>query len=168
MKRILYLLLTVVMALAMCAAFAGCGSDEQAEDPAEETTAAAVEEEHAEATNIYETIAGKYQDRVSERAEALVSADLESDCLTIIVSWSSSATECTEWRMNATINEDNQLVYNDCVKKTIVTDEDGNPVSGQNEYKDEEGYFEYADNGELKWAGAADEECRDCIFVPVE
>ncbi|MDO4175945.1 MAG: hypothetical protein Q4D99_00505 [Bacillota bacterium] len=155
MKRILYLFLTVVMAFAMCAAFSGCGSDSS-------------EEEYAEPTNIYDAIGGEYQDRVSERAEAIVSADLEADCVTIIVSWSSSATEYTEWTMNATINEDNQLVYNDCAKKIIVTDEDGNPVSEENVYSDGKGYFEYADNGELKWTGAQDEDCRDCIFVLTE
>ncbi|MCQ2546761.1 MAG: hypothetical protein MJ161_04340 [Clostridia bacterium] len=154
MKRILYLILTAVIAFAMCAAFAGCGSGS--------------DEEHAEPTSIYEAIGGQYMDKVSERASAVLSADLESDCVTVDVFWAGSATETTEWTMHATINEDNQLVYNDCVKKLIVTDEDGNTVSEDTQYTDGEGYFEYADNGELKWTGAQDEDCRECIFVPVE
>ena len=167
MKKTLYLLLTIVLAFALCGVFAGCGSNESGE-PAEETTVAAAEEEHADATNIYEAIAGDYQDKVSERASLMASADLESDCLTIIVYWSNSATESVEWTMHATMNGDNQLEYTDCVKKTIVTDEDGNPVSSDTEYKDGKGYFEYADGGELKWIGAQDEECQSCIFVQTQ
>ena len=169
MKRILYLMLTVVMAFALCGVFAGCGSEE-AQESAEETTAAATEaeEEYAVDASIYEAIGGEYMDKTSERASLLASADPESKCLTIIVSWAQSADTSYEWTMHATMNEHNQLVYTDCVKKEIVTDSDGNVVSEDNLYKNGEGYFEYANGGELKWTGAQDEECADCIFVQIE
>lgn len=165
MKKILYLLLTVTLGFSMCTVFAGCGSESE-DEPVRETTST-TEEEHASSANIYASMAGDYMDKISERAGAMITSGPEGDNVEIVVSWAASATETSQWTMHAEMNDDNQLVYSDCVYKIISYDEEGNE-SVETVYSEGEGYLEFTEEGELAWTGAQDEDCRACIFVQTE
>lgn len=138
MKKLIALVLTVVM---VCA-FAGCGS--------------------ASAEKVLAP--GEYQDSVSQRATAIVYYEDGDDTYYITIDWSTSASEYTEWSMGATY-KDGKLVYDNCQEKLFETKENGDAtvtlVSS-----DGEGSFDVED-GKFMWTGAADENCRECVFEPV-
>lgn len=104
---------------------------------------------------------GTYYDSYSMRAYAMV-ALTEDGRYDIEVHWSDSAWEDNVWNMTATMMEDGLLVYDDCVAKNVVTQEDG---SFTENYANliPEGYFTVSE-GKLLWNGAADESCRECVF----
>ena len=106
-----------------------------------------------------EGLTGNYYDFVSQRATALVIED--GDEIEITVKWSSSASETTEWEMTCEKDGD-KLSYTDCEKTNSVYDESGN-ADDTVEYDDGEGYFTLKD-GKLLWDGAAEENCKTCVF----
>ena len=190
MKKLSILMMSVVMAFGMMIAFAACaeteGQDtEQTKAVAEEETAdtdaeapAEEQEADAEAVSEYVDLAGEYQDEVSQRATATVTANTEAQIVNITVTWSTSASESTEWTMSA-VKEGNQLVYSDCVKRSTFMSEDlddegegdedgmGGGAEETVEYEGGSGSFEISDDGKLLWTGAADEDCTGCVFVKI-
>ena len=109
----------------------------------------------------YAGLAGQYYDSYSQRAVMTVEAD-GADGVKIIVDWSSSASENTEWTMTARLTEDGLLSYNDCACSNIVTAEDGTQTV-EIVNTDGEGWFTF-DGDKLCWTGAADENCVNCVF----
>ena len=109
----------------------------------------------------YAGLAGQYYDSYSQRAVMTVEAD-GADGVKIIVDWSSSASENTEWTMTARLTEDGLLSYNDCACSNIVTAEDGTQTV-EIVSTDGEGWFTF-DGDKLCWTGAADENCVNCVF----
>lgn len=190
MKKLSILMMSVVMAFGLMIAFAACaeteGQDtEQTKAVAEEETAdtdaeapAEEQEADAEAVSEYVDLAGEYQDEVSQRATATVIANTEAQIVNITVTWSTSASESTEWTMSA-VKEGNQLVYSDCVKRSTFMSEDlddegegdedgmGGGAEETVEYEGGSGSFEISDDGKLLWTGAADEDCTGCVFVKI-
>ena len=191
-KKLMILIMSIVMAFGMMMFFSACTETDQQQDAEQEETTVAVEgesvepdaaapeedaEETANAVNEYVNLAGEYQDETSGRAAATVIANTEAKCVNITVTWSSSATESTEWTMSA-VKEGNQLVYSDCAKRTTFSSEDmdeegegdedgmGGGAEETVEYEGGSGSFEIAD-GKLLWTGAADEDCTGCVFVKV-
>lgn len=110
---------------------------------------------------LYASLEGEYSDTISQRAMAKVSAK-GSDGIEVTVSWGSSASESSEWTMTAAIAEDGLFCYKDCTLKTLTTGADGQTDENV-EYTDGEGFFSVV-NGQLFWNGAAEEQCRDCVF----
>lgn len=191
-KKLMILIMSIVMAFGMMMFFSACTETDQQQDAEQEETTVAEEgesvepdaaapeedaEETANAVNEYVNLAGEYQDETSGRAAATVIANTEAKCVNITVTWSSSATESTEWTMSA-VKEGNQLVYSDCTKRTTVVSEDmdeegegdedgmGGGAEETVEYEGGSGSFEISD-GKLLWTGAADEDCTGCVFVKV-
>ena len=105
-------------------------------------------------------------------------ANTEAQIVNITVTWSTSASESTEWTMSA-VKEGNQLVYSDCVKRSTFMSEDlddegegdedgmGGGAEETVEYEGGSGSFEISDDGKLLWTGAADEDCTGCVFVKI-
>ena len=192
-KKLMILIMSIVMAFGMMMFFSACTETDQQQDAEQEETTVAVEgesvepdaaapeedaEETANAVNEYVNLAGEYQDETSGRAAATVIANTEAKCVNITVTWSSSATESTEWTMSA-VKEGNQLVYSDCAKRTTFSSEDmdeegegdedgmGGGAEETVEYEGGSGSFEISEDGKLLWTGAADEDCTGCVFVKV-
>ena len=191
-KKLMILIMSIVMAFGMMMFFSACTETDQQQDAEQEETTVAEEgesvepdaaapeedaEETANAVNEYVNLAGEYQDETSGRAAATVIANTEAKCVNITVTWSSSATESTEWTMSA-VKEGNQLVYSDCTKRTTVVSEDmdeegegdedgmGGGAEETVEYEGGSGSFEISD-GKLLWTGTSDEDCTGCVFVKV-
>ncbi len=112
----------------------------------------------AEAQAIYEELAGAYQDRVSQRATATVTA--MDGFVYIDVTWGNSADETMEWTMTATLAEDGLLVYNDEKCETFKGE------TATVNYENAEGFFAPGKDG-LYWTGAATESCQSCIFEKI-
>ena len=168
-RRVSIIALIAVLAFASSVMFTGCSDEEKTEETTAETaTEETVTEETAVEYN-YENLAGEYQDKTSQRATATLISDPEVGNVKISVMWSGSATEATKWEMTAEI-DGSKLVYKDCKRVEMIFAEDGDAASEPEEtvvYENGEGYFEISDDGALKWTGAADEECQDCVFEPL-
>lgn len=105
---------------------------------------------------------GVYDDVVSQRASAEVKRN-DDGTYYIQIFWGSSAFESYIWSMNASYEaSSNRLVYNDC-KEIIQTYSEDDGTSSEEVYANGEGFFEI-DGTKLKWTGAADKDCQDCIF----
>lgn len=153
----------IVLLLTFALVITGCGSknsgnDEKSETKAEASTSADVQ------AGIYEELAGEYQDETSQRATAVLIADPETGCAHITVVWGSAANEELRWEMTAE-KSDNRLVYSDCRCTQTDYDEGGKDGVEKVIYEDGEGSFVIDDSGRLLWTGAADEDCKDCVFV---
>lgn len=168
-RKISIIALIAVLVFASSVMFTGCSDEEKTE---ETTTEAVTEETTTETASVeydYENIAGEYQDKTSQRATATLISDPEVGNVKITVMWSNSASEATMWEMTAEINE-SKLVYKDCKRVEMTFAEGSDAASDPEEtvvYENGEGYFEISDEGTLKWTGAADEECQDCVFEPL-
>ena len=162
-KKILCVVMTMAMALAVTITATGCGSSAKEETTTTETTSD-VSTDAANPTNIYENMAGEYQDEVSQRATATLTADMDSDNVQITIKWAEDSEDTEEWEMTATMKDD-KLVYDDCICTDIEYDENGDVTNEETEYTNGSGYFEFGDDGQLLWTGAKDDDCRSCSFV---
>lgn len=113
-----------------------------------------------------EDFIGSWEDETSQRASLEIS-QLEDEQYQILVSWSSSATENTEWRMTGRINNVNDLEYMDGSKVNLTYDDDGNVVNEETVYSDAEGWFSLSE-GKLRWIDFKEEAASDCSFVRAE
>ena len=131
----------------------------QPEAPEESETEQPPKPEESPKTVSYANLEGSYFDGVSQRA----SADLrdEGDHVAISIHWASTLSDFSGWTMNATY-EEGKLVYHDCVKTNSGLNENGE-LASEVEYENGEGYFVITD-GAIRWTGAAEEACADCIF----
>ncbi len=139
----------------------GCSTKERAtknEQPAETED---ITSSLAMADVDYSIFEGNYDDSFSQRATAEVSVNSDGNSVLIKVWWGSSAMETCFWEMNATF-DGNRLNYSDCTKTNITFHDEG--VDEEDvKYTNGSGYFEWSD-GLLKWTGAVDESCVDCVF----
>ena len=140
----------------------GCGAKPEQQAAAAAETAvpepAAAAEEQTKTD--YSLFAGDYEDEYSMRA--MMEAEGEEDGLRIVVSWSDSAFAYYRWEMKAAL-EGGRLVYSDCINEYFASDDSPEGPSHNILYTNGTGYFE-VDNGKLKWTGAQDESCRECVF----
>ena len=115
----------------------------------------------------YGDISGLYADSVSQRAMLTAVAN-NADNMFFTVTWGNSAFDTVEWTMTVTEAEDGLLVYSDCTESHVSYAEDGTETREVN-YENGEGYFSFdAENGKLLWNGAADENCKECVFEKLE
>ncbi len=106
-------------------------------------------------------LAGKYNDLTSR--EAYMNAYMtDKDKLDITIYWGNSGSETSEWHMTAYRTFDGKLEYNDCSSYIVKTSENGES-SKEMIYESGSGYFTIEGNT-LRWDGAVDENCKDCIF----
>lgn len=145
MKKIIKLLIALLVMISLV----GCGEVTVTNDT--------VDDGSTEETNL-DIYLGDYEDAYSQRAQMSVTLN-DDGSLQMVVDWSSSAFEYTEWVMNATLDGD-KLTYSDC-KETNYSEENEEVV-----YENQAGYFEI-DGSSLKWTGAYDENCKECIFKKV-
>lgn len=158
MKKIFVIILAASLAVLM----AGCGAEEST--TSEDTTvqvvsnADLINDGDSDHENFYLNLQGDWQDSTSQRASAIIKSLGYEQGVTIKVSWGNSAEETTVWTMTAKASDSNgALVYTDC-KKAIVS-ESGEEVI----YENGEGSFDFV-GGKLLWTGAADENCKTCVF----
>ena len=123
-------------------------------------TLTAMDHTHDDFSAYYESLAGFYQDRVSQRA-SLTAEALEGG-LHISVRWGNSAFETCLWEMTVFCGEDGLLNYTDGVTSVSNTAEDGTTTITENSCGDC-GFFTETD-GVLFWNGAPDENCLSCEF----
>ena len=162
MKKISLIILSLVTIFSV---LSGCGStykitgkNTQSEEKITESTDEAVESKPE-----YSAFAGNYEDKFSQRAYAQITESADKQSCHITVHWSSSAWEYTEWQMTG-IWADEKLSYSDCLCRTITSDDNGKETV-KTEYENGKGYFTFdGQTGNLSWVGAADENCRSCIF----
>lgn len=110
----------------------------------------------------YADLAGNYADTVSQRASAEVTAN-GSEGVTIVVSWSNSAFETEQWKMEARLTEDGLISYPGEEHSVFTTDANGNTTQAIEEAESGPGWFTHV-NGQLLWTGANEERCRSCVF----
>ena len=115
----------------------------------------------SELAGLYADLEGEWQDNVSGRAHAAIKA-VEGG-VQITVNWADSAFLDNEWVMTAHRSEDGLLSYSDCTYTKIDYTAGEEGVSTV-VYTDGEGYFSQSEDGTLAWNGAADENCRACVF----
>lgn len=108
--------------------------------------------------------AGNYQDSTSQRATLEAVADGKN--LKITITWGDSADSEMVWTMTASLSEAGIMDYSDCTCKYVTYDEEGNATE-EVKYTDGEGFFSPVD-GKLLWDGAADDNCKDCVFELME
>lgn len=118
----------------------------------------------AEMDEKYNALMGDYQDSVSQRATMQITPNEDGEGVLIMVHWSSSATQATEWIMTGKIYEDGLLSYKDCLKMDVTVSDKGEVTDTQIGYTDGEGFFSPTEDGKLLWNGAADAECTECLF----
>ena len=158
MKKLIICVAALLLAMAI-----GCGANKDKETASAEETAVtkpeAVEEEEPEKPDYY-VFDGTYDDEYSQRA--MMEATAEEDHLHIVVSWSESAFAYYRWELNAKM-EENRLVYSDCINEYFAADDSPEGPEHKTLYTGGTGYFE-VENGKLKWTGAEDPDCRECVF----
>lgn len=111
-------------------------------------------------------IAGNYMDVTSQRASMEITK--YEDTYEITVRWPSSASEEKIWFMSATLKDD-KLSYAGEDIMVYEFDENGNETvsdSTPSTATNNIGYFEIK-NGQLYWTGAAQDQCKDCVFEKV-
>ncbi len=173
MKKISLIILSLVTIFSV---LSGCGStykitgkNTQSEEKTTESATQSEEkttestDEAVESKPDYSAFAGNYEDKFSQRAYAQITESADKESCHITVHWSSSALEYTEWQMTG-IWADEKLSYTDCICRTITTEED-KKENVKTEYENGKGYFTFdGQTGNLSWVGAADEDCRSCVF----
>ena len=110
-------------------------------------------------------LAGEYMDSWSERARLTLTVNGEGN-LEIEVSWADSAFEYVRWTMSISDTENNRLSYTDCSQSVVSENGEGNEIVAT-VYDKGEGYFTVS-GSRILWDGAADEDCRDCVFEKTE
>jgi len=118
-------------------------------------------------SEFYDSLAGEYADKVSQRAVMEVES-IGYEGLIIKIWWGNSATETEYWEMDVAITEsDGLLTYNDGLHQRITFPEDGSEEQYETIGENMSGYFSYnAETDEIDWSGAPEESCQSCIFVP--
>ncbi len=120
---------------------------------------ASIQKQHTD-----DPLVGDYQDTVSQRASACV--ERHGDVYNISVNWSDSALELNCWTMYDAVREDGKLSYRGEEISHSTYDAEGNETSSDMTMSNNLGWFEIKD-GMLYWTGAAQEECRACVFEKI-
>lgn len=133
--------------------------DDEDDEDLDTTVSVSVSEDKQVFLDIYDELEGNYQDSVSQRASMTIKS---FDCICEVkVSWASSDELVDEWEFTATY-KDGKLSYEDCCHSQ-VTYKNEEAIDYDIKTIGEFGYFEYK-NGMLYWSGAADSDCKECIF----
>lgn len=177
MKKRLITVLFIVSVLGLV----GCGntSSSNLEDKVQDAMETEVEQEHTEVDEAvdskvdYMAFQGEYQDRISQRATAIVKENADQDSINIEVRWSSSATECDVWLMDAAFESgnDEKLVYTNCQHLVETYKDDSDEPESVVDYIEESGSFDVtyeSDHYVLKWTGALEDNCKTCEFVKMD
>ena len=109
-------------------------------------------------------LVGDYDDTVSQRAMATV--ERYGDVYNISVTWSDSESELSCWTMYNAVLEEGRLTYLGEEIGHYTYDEEGNETSAEITATNNLGWLEIKD-GMLYWTGAAQEECRTCVFEKI-
>lgn len=109
-------------------------------------------------------LVGDYQDTVSQRASAYV--ERFGEVYNISVNWSSSADTFNCWTMYDAVRDGDKLTYCGEEIGQYTYDEEGNETSADVTVSNNLGFFEIKD-GMLYWTGAAQNECRLCVFEKI-
>lgn len=109
-------------------------------------------------------LVGDYMDTVSQRAEACV--ERLGDVYNISVTWADSESEITCWTVYGAVREENRLSYQGEEIGHYTYDEEGSEITAVTTAANNLGWFEIND-GLLYWTGAAQEECRTCVFKKI-
>lgn len=109
-------------------------------------------------------LVGDYEDTVGQRATAIV--ERQGDVYNISVTWSDSVSEFNCWIMYDAVLAENRLTYQGEEIGHYTYDEEGNETSAEITATNNLGWFEIKD-GMLYWTGAAQEECRTCVFEKI-
>lgn len=162
MKKTLAVLLVLLMVMGACA----CGSDEEGAEGTEGTAdtenTVNTEMTEEELAAFYESLEGEYQDTVDGRAVMEATA-INAEGLLVVVHWSNSAEDYTQWNMLVQKGEDNMLVYSDGIKSNVNLTEDKEEIV----YDNGSGYFTLED-GVWAWNGAYDADTTECRFEKTE
>ena len=110
-----------------------------------------------------EDYVGAWFDETSQRA-TLEITPLEDDQYEILVSWSSSASETTQWRMTGLMDGAGDLAYENGTKVHVTYDESGEATAEETVYTDADGWFSYAGD-RLLWIDFTEETACDFSFV---
>lgn len=106
-------------------------------------------------------LVGDYQDTVGQRAIAYV--ERFGDTYNISVNWSDSNDVFNCWTMFDAVKDGDKLTYQGEQFGQYTYDAEGNVTSSNETASNNVGYFEIKD-GMLYWTGAAQEQCRTCVF----
>ena len=100
-----------------------------------------------------------------DRATILIEANgMEGAKATI--NWGSSAWEHSEWTLTGSFDMDTlTITYEDCVRKDLVFDEDGNLTSETEVYTDGTGTIVFADDGTLTWNDEKEHQADGMTFI---
>ncbi len=123
-----------------------------------------MEFESVQKQHMDDPLVGDYEDTVSQRATACV--ERHGDVYNISVTWSDSVTELSCWTMYDAVLEDSRLTYQGEEIGRFTYDEEGNETAADITAANNIGWFEITD-GMLYWTGAAQEECRTCVFEKI-
>lgn len=127
----------------------------------EEFTELCMELENIQKWHMDDPLVGDYDDTVSERMTAYV--ERHGDVYNISVNWSDSVSEYHCWSIFDAALDGDRLTYLGEEIGHYLFDDEGNEVSAEVTNANNIGWFELRD-GLLYWTGAAQEECRECVF----
>ena len=123
-----------------------------------------MELESVQKQHLDDPLVGDYQDVIGQRATAYV--ERFGDAYNISVNWADSASELTCWTMIDAVLENDRLSYHGEEIGRYTYNEEGEAVSSDVTVSNNLGFFEVKD-GMLYWTGAAQEECRACVFEKI-
>ncbi|MBQ8137125.1 MAG: hypothetical protein IJ174_06805 [Clostridia bacterium] len=106
---------------------------------------------------------GAWFDKTSQRA-TLEITPLEDERFEILLSWSSSASETTEWRMTGAMDGVGDLSYQDGTKANVTYGNNGEKTSEETLYTNGEGWFTYTGEA-LVWTDFSEEKAYEFYFT---
>ena len=168
MKKII----TIAVIAAVIAALCGCSRDMNCIATVEETTAvessAAGEEPATEMKSIRQNpddpLVGDYRNTADERMVLCV--ERRGDEYIVSVNLILSDREFRCWTMTGAERDGDRLTYRGEEIGHYTYDAEGNETSSEVTAANNLGYFERK-GGKLYWTGAAQEECRGCVFEKI-
>ncbi|MCR4607137.1 MAG: hypothetical protein K5771_05390 [Oscillospiraceae bacterium] len=130
--------------------------------PAPAETPAASNEVEEDGQNPVMNFVGPY---VCDRANVLIEAD-GAHGAKASVTWSSSATELSEWSMSGIFDEETlSFKYSNGIKTNYVYGEDGFVTSTETVYKDGSGTFAFTVDGILSWVDDTEHAADGMLFT---
>lgn len=109
-------------------------------------------------------LVGDYQNAADERMTVYVERRGDEYIISVNLSVSDGEFKC--WTMQGAVNEGDRLTYRGEEIGRYTYDVEGNETSSEVTAANNSGYFEIKD-GKLYWTGAAQEECRSCVFEKI-
>ena len=108
-------------------------------------------------------LTGEWFDETSQRASMVITSP-DAKEYSILISWSSSAWEMTEWRMKATLDASGSLVYTGGVKTDIVYNEDDTIKEEKVLWEDASGRLTRNADGKFVWEDSKEPSASGCLF----